>query len=204
MTLRYVALGDSYTIGTSAGADAAWPSRLVTTLQPGTDGQPTLELVANLATNGRTSRDILDDQLPRLARLRPQFVSLLVGVNDVVQGASLDQFLANVDAILDDLLARLPANRVIVVTTPDYTVTPAGARFGDPEVQQARLVAFNAALVERAIARNVAVVDIFDLSQEAASDSSLVARDGLHPSAQQYIRWVERIRPVVLELLERG
>jgi lysophospholipase L1-like esterase len=202
MALRYVALGDSYTIGTSVSADQAWPSQLAEGRSA--DGQRQLELVANLAANGRTSKDVLDDQLPRLARLGPDFVSLLIGVNDVVQGVPLDRYRANAGRIFDDLLARLPVNRVVVVTTPDYTVTPAGARFGDPQVQRARILAVNAAMVELADARRVAVVDIFDLSQRAGSDPSLLARDGLHPSGRQYALWLGRTRPVVAGLLERN
>jgi lysophospholipase L1-like esterase len=202
MALRYVALGDSYTIGTSVSADQAWPSQLAEGRSA--DGQRQLELVANLAANGRTSKDVLDDQLPRLARLGPDFVSLLIGVNDVVQGVPLDRYRANAGRVLDDILAHLPVARLVVVTTPDYTVTPAGARFGDPQVQRARILAVNAAMVELADARRVAVVDIFDLSQRAGSDPSLLARDGLHPSGRQYALWLGRIRPVVAGLLERN
>jgi lysophospholipase L1-like esterase len=180
----------------------AWPSQLAA--GRGADDQRQLDLVANLASNGRTSQDVLDDQLARLARLRPDFVSLLIGVNDVVQGVPLGRYQANVGRVLDDLLARLPVARLVVVTTPDYTVTPAGARFGDPQVQRARILAVNAAMVELADARRVALVDIFDLSERAGSDSALVARDGLHPSGRQYALWLGRIRPVVLGLLERS
>ena len=204
MTDRYVALGDSYTIGTSVARSEAWPSRLVATLGPGPDGRPRLELVANLASNGRTSHDVLDDQLPRIARLRPDFVTLLIGVNDVVQGVAFETYRANVTGILDHLVSRLATGRLLVVTTPDYTVTPAGAEYGDPDRQRARIFELNAIISELATTRGIAVVDIFAISSGAGSDRSLVARDGLHPSARQYDLWVERIRPVVSRLLERG
>ena len=51
--------------------------------------------------------------------------------------------------------------------------------------------------------RRIAFVDIFDLSSRAATDRSLVAPDGLHPSGAQYALWVERIAPVVRERLAR-
>ena len=201
MTLRYVALGDSYTIGISVARGDAWPEQLVATLGNGSDGLRRLNLIANLATNGRTSRDVLRDQLPRQAILDPQFVSLLIGVNDVVQGVSLEVYRANLVAILDRLVAQLPANRLVTVTTPDYTVTPAGARFGDPAAQRARIESVNASLIEEAAARGIACVDIWAISGRAAAEPELVARDGLHPSARQYDLWVERIRPVVARLL---
>ena len=204
MTLRYVALGDSYTIGISVERDETWPSRLVATLEAGPDGSPALELVANLAANGRTSGDVRRDQLPRLAGFEPGFVSLLIGVNDVVQGVPAGRYRENVAAILEDLLARLPAGRLLVVTTPDYTRTPAGARFGDPASQRARIVEVNALMTELATSRGIAIVDIFDLSERVTVDSGLLARDGLHPSGRQYDLWVERIRPVVDRALGEG
>ena len=85
----------------------------------------------------------------------------------------------------------------MTVTTPDYTVMPAGADYGDPIRARAGIVGVNAALVELATERGVAVVDVFDLSQRAADDRRLVASDGLHPSGAQYALWVERIAPVV-------
>jgi lysophospholipase L1-like esterase len=198
---RYVALGDSYTIGTSVGIAERWPDQLVAALGP---APPTLELVANLAVNGYTSRDVADLELPALAALEPEFVSLLVGVNDVVQGVPEATYRRNVGRILDDLVARVGASRIVVVTAPDYTVTPAGADYGDPDEQAAGIRAFNAVLSAQAEARDIAVVDIYDLSLLAGTDRSLVARDGLHPSGSQYALWVERIEGVVEGLLGDG
>jgi lysophospholipase L1-like esterase len=194
--LRYVALGDSYTIGTSVPAAESWPSQLVERL----DGR--LALVANLGVNGYSSADLIDDELPRLAELEPQFVSVQIGVNDVVRGVDLPTYSANVDRILDDLLARLPAHRIVAVATPDYTVTPMGSAFGDPSSQSAGIHQFNQVLDRAASDRGIAFVPgIFQLSQAAATDQSLVASDGLHPSGAQYALWVDAIAPVVESLV---
>jgi len=197
VSLRYVALGDSYTIGTGTRAAAErWPDQLVARLASGG-----LELVANLGVNGFTSRDVIDVELPKLAPLRPEFVTLLVGVNDVVQGVPEATFRANVALILDQLLELLAANRIVVVATPDYTVTPQGGAYGDPALQAAAIRRNNEILRELAAARGIAFLDVHDLSLLAASDPSLVAGDGLHPSGAQYALWVDRIAPVVAELL---
>lgn len=188
--LRYVALGDSYTIGTSVSVDARWPNQLVASLA----GDPiALDLTANLGVNGYTSRDVIDVELPQLEALAPEFVTLLIGVNDVVQGVSADTYRANVVRILDDLVARVGAARILVVTTPDYTVTPAGANYGDPTEASAGIRANNAILTALATQRGIMVVDIYDISLGAAADRSLVASDGLHPSGAQYALWVARI-----------
>ena len=126
--MRYVALGDSYTIGTSVAEAERWPNQLV-------ERNRDIELVANLAVNGFTSRDVITEELPQLDDLGPELVSLLIGVNDVVQGVADSEYAGNVTVILEDLVNRLARDRIFCVATPDYTVTPRGEAFGDP-IQQ--------------------------------------------------------------------
>jgi acyl-CoA thioesterase I len=198
VALRYVALGDSYTIGTSVRADERFPDQLITAL--GEDASA-LRLVANLGVNGFTSEDLIREELPALEDLDPEFITVLIGVNDVVQGVPIESYEVNVGTILDTLLARLPADRVVTISIPDYTVTPAGADYGEPTRQHDGIVAANAVMARLTAERGIAHVDIFDLSRRAAADRTLVAEDGLHPSGRQYGLWVERIRPVVERLL---
>ena len=162
---------------------------------------PGIALVANLAVNGFTSGDVIDVELPPLPALRPELLTLLIGVNDVVQQVPEASYRGNVADILDTLVDLVGASRVLVVTTPDYTVTPAGADYGDPATQSAAVRRNNAINTELADARGIGVVDIYDLSLLAATDRGQVADDGLHPSGAQYARWVERIAPVVSEML---
>jgi lysophospholipase L1-like esterase len=194
--LRYVALGDSFTIGTSVTIRERWPDQLVARI-------PALELVANLGVNGFTSRDVIEVELPQLGALRPDVVTLLIGVNDVVQGVPEGTYRRNVAQILDALVDRVGAPRVLVVTTPDYTVTPSGSDYGDPTQQSAAIRVANATITEEAAARGIVVVDIYELSLEAARDRGLVASDGLHPSGAQYELWVDRIVPAMEHILER-
>jgi acyl-CoA thioesterase I len=201
-TVRYVALGDSYTIGTSVSETERWPNQLVARLAA-EDGVASskLELAANLALSGFTSKDVINLELPRLGPLDPELVTLLIGVNDVVQGVSLAIYRRNVELILDELVALVGGDRVLAITTPDYSVTPAGSDYGDPARQAAGIRAVNDALRELATARDIVVIDIHDLSLQAASDRSLVAPDGLHPSGTQYSLWVDRIAPAVVVLI---
>jgi acyl-CoA thioesterase-1 len=196
--LRYVALGDSYTIGTSVDIVERFPNQLVAAL--GQD-EPTLRLVANLGVNGYTSSDLIGKELPALDALEPEFVTVLIGVNDVVQGVPINTYRANVVTILDALLDRLPAERIVTIAVPDYTVTPSGADYGDPRQQHDDIVATNDVMGQLSKQRGIAFVDIFDVSLRAADDRSLVAGDGLHPSGAQYELWVERLVPAVRRLL---
>lgn len=198
--MRYVALGDSYTIGTSVRPAERWPDQLVAALGP---DEPTLQLVANLGVNGYTSADLIRDALPALHDLGPEFATVLIGVNDVVRGVRRATYEANVVTILEALLVRLAATRIVTVAIPDYTVTPAGSDYGDPRRQHEAILAANTTMARLSGERGIAWVDTFDVSPRAAADRSLVADDGLHPSGPQYALWVERIAPVVAALIER-
>lgn len=194
-TIRYVALGDSFTIGTSVEAVERWPNQLAARI-------PDLELVANLGVNGFTSGDVIDDELPALDAHDPEFVTLLIGVNDVVQGVPEAEYAVNVRQIVEALLERLPPDRIACVATPDYTKTPQGAAFGDPDRQSQRIERVNATLESVCEESGIAfVAATFAISQEAAHDPGLVAGDGLHPSGEQYGRWTDAMVPVIEDLL---
>ena len=201
--MRYVALGDSYTIGVGVKPRDRWPNQLARVLRPGTD----LDVTANLALNGNTTNDVIRRQLPQLDELDPQFVSLLIGVNDVIQNVPEATYRANVGTILDAVLRRVPADRVVTVATPDYTLTPHGADFADPadpspEVarQSATIARFNDILQQESEARGIAFVDIGAISGLVPEDPALLAQDELHPSGKQYAGWVELIAPLVRQL----
>ena len=198
--MRYVALGDSYTIGTSVGEPECWPNQLVERLRP----TLALELVANLGVNGYSSADLIDDELPRLARLQPDFVTLLIGVNDVVQRVPEQVYGSNLEHILDTLVGAVGAGRIVAVSTPDYTLTPQGAAFGSPAQQRAQIARFNELMATRAAQRAIRFVSIDPVANQVAADRSLVARDGLHPSGAQNARWVDLIAPVVAEAVAPG
>jgi len=196
MGARYVALGDSYTIGTAVSSTDSWPSQLVARL----GGH--LELAANLGVNGYSTDDLIATELPALEDLHPEFVTVQIGVNDVVRGVPQATYSANIELILDALLERLPPTRILAVATPDYTLTPAGSSFGNPAQQSAEIARFNDVLRVAAEARGIVFVpDIYEISRRVALDPLLVADDGLHPSGAQYALWVDAIQPVVQELL---
>ena len=193
--MRYVALGDSYTIGTSVDEAERWPNQLAARI-----GE--LDLVANLAVNGFTSGDLVDRELPALDGHAPEFVSVLIGVNDVVQRVPDATYAANAAVILDRLLQLVPADRVLCAATPDYTRTPRGADYGEPERQSDGIVRVNAILREACEQRGITfVAGTFDVSLQVSDDPALVASDGLHPSGEQYRRWAEVLEPVVRGIL---
>ena len=207
--LRYVAMGDSYTIGDELPRQVdRWPNQLGRALRPGVS----LQLVDNLAGQSHGTTEVIEVQLPVVEELDPDLVSLQVGVNDVVISRLTDEeYRANLVEILDGVAGPTPAKshagildlvspgRVFLVTTPDYTLAP-DRRFDRPEAA-ATIVRFNDILREVAAERGVAVVDIAPISDMVARDLTLITDDGLHPSAKQYAGWVELIAPVVRRLV---
>jgi lysophospholipase L1-like esterase len=198
-TLRFVPLGDSYTIGTSVAEAERWPNQLVGLLA----GDPlSLHLVGNPAVNGFASGDLIRAELPKLENLRPEFVTVQIGVNDVVQGVPDVDYSANLSLILDSLVEQLPASRVLCLASPDYTVTPQGAAFGPPETQRAGIMRNNEILRGAAEGRGIRFVpEIFEISQMAGDDPRMVAGDGLLRSGVQFGLWVDALAPVVRVLL---
>ncbi len=189
--IRYLPLGDSYTIGQSVPEQDRWPNQLAARLAAkGT----TLQIVANPSATGYTTQDLIDHELPLVTQLKPDFVTILIGVNDYVQGVPIGTFqknLAYIVAMLQQEMTK-PKN-IVLVTIPDYGKTPAGAQFGSPQTSQAGVEAFNAIIQKVASNQKLPLADIFPISQQVADDPSLIAGDGLHPSGKQYTAWTNII-----------
>jgi acyl-CoA thioesterase I len=197
--IRYVALGDSYTIGTGVAPHQAWPQLLADHLS---DEGIVTTLAANLARNGWTSEQVIQFQLPMMEAARPDFVTLLIGVNDWVQGVDTVTFRRNIQSILDNIIPKIHrSDYCIVLTIPDFSVTPVGEQFRHRGDIRTGLQEFNAILIEEARARNLKIVDLFSLSQNMADDPQWVALDGLHPSKEAHRQWEEKIFPVAFEIL---
>lgn len=194
MKIRYLPLGDSYTICEGAREEDRWPNILVEHLkEKGLD----VELVANPAVTGWTTQDLIDKELPLYQTEKPNFSTLLIGVNDWVQGVSADDFRKNLAFIMDEMLKPLPSpKRLVVVTIPDFSVMPEGPQYSRGRDISAGLQEFNQIVKEEAEKRKLEVVDIYDISLKAKNDPELVGSDGLHPSAKEYANWEKLIFPV--------
>jgi lysophospholipase L1-like esterase len=197
--IRYVALGDSYTIGEGASPNESWPAVMTRHLKSaGVD----VDLVANPSVTGWTTQDLIERELPIFRKEKPNFATLLIGVNDWVQGVDEKTFRHRFNFIVDEMLKVLGnKDRLLVVTIPDFGVTPTGAQYARGRNISEGIAAFNKIVADESKKRGLRIVDIFELSKKMGADRSLVAADGLHPSAKEYAEWEKIIFPVAFELL---
>jgi acyl-CoA thioesterase I len=199
--VRYAVIGDSYSCGEGAKPSESWPSLLTQHLKrEGMD----VDLVSNPSVTGWTTKDAIDKELPKFVSSNPNFATLLIGVNDWVQGIDETTFRNRVSYLIDQMLAVLPnKKRLLVVTIPDFGVTPTGPKYARGRNIHDGITQFNKIVTEEAHKRGLEVVDIFPLSKRMGHDKSLVARDGLHPSAKAYAEWEKIIFPAALALLKQ-
>lgn len=189
--ISYVAIGDSYTIGEGEAEANRWPNQLVAAL----NSQGTkMFLAANLSHTGYTTQDIQNREIEMLRKANPGFVTLLIGVNDYMRGASPDDFTNHYRKTLDDIQDAAPKAKILLITIPDFSKTPAGAKLGDPTASESGIRAYNKIIIAEASQRKLVVADIFAASQRSSSAGELVA-DGLHPSGAQYAKWLSIIQP---------
>jgi len=190
--LRYLALGDSYTIGTGASDDShAWPSIIASRLAGATGREVAL---TNPAVNGFTTDDLIQHELPQARGLKPHFATILIGVNDLVRGQTPNRYQANLTRIYDDLAATVRAAGLIAaVSIPVWSYTPAAADFGGADHVARTTTTFNAVAETEAVRRGFTWIDIGEASQSGVGNPSWLASDNLHPGDAQYAAWADAI-----------
>lgn len=192
---RYLALGDSYTIGEGVPPAAGWPAQLALRLLADGMAFADLQIIAKTGWPTDELAAAMDT-----AKFTPPYalVTLLIGVNNQYRGRDLDNYRDEFADLLERAirLAGGEAARVVVVSIPDWGVT----RFAREEGRDAQrtaheIDAFNAAAREIAVRHGAAFVDITPASRESGDADGQLVDDGLHPSAAQYARWTELILP---------
>lgn len=192
-------MGDSYTICEGATRTESWPWILANHL---TAEGITTELVANPSRTGWTSQDLIDRELPVFDESNADFVTLCIGVNDWVQGITATDFRKNLVAIFDHIQGKLKNKaNILILTIPDFSCSIVGPEYSGGRDISSGIAEFNSIILEESKARNLKSVDLFEVSKAMKNDLSLVAKDGLHPSAKEYAIWERLILPVAKNML---
>ncbi len=189
--MKYLALGDSYTIGESVEISERWPVQLTESLNK-------LDYAINspdiIAKTGWTTDELIDVLEKQSVDTNYDLVTLSIGVNNQYRGRDLEEFRTQFIELLEMTIGyakRNPAN-VIVVSIPDWSVVPF-AEDRDQQKISREIDQFNAIKKEETLKRNVAFVDITPISRTAKGNAEYVARDGLHFSGKMHQLWVDEI-----------
>lgn len=198
-SIRYLALGDSYTIGESVSENERWSNQLAAAL-----GDKGLAVdVSIIARTGWTTSELWEGIQAREIAPPYDMVSLLIGVNNQYRGYDKDEYRNEFGFLLGKAIeyAGGDAKRVFVLSIPDWGITPFAAGRDQNQIA-AEIDAFNAINLDESQKAGVHYVDVTSVSRQAAYDPTLVAVDGLHPSGKMYAEWAKLALPIVLEILE--
>jgi lysophospholipase L1-like esterase len=198
--LKYIAFGDSYTICTGTSAvEQRWPDILTKHLNE--SGIKT-ELIANPSRNGFSTQNLIDHELPLLKTNTIDLATLLIGVNDWVREVDINTYHKNLNYCIDEIQKKLSNKKhLILLTIPDFGITPQGALYGNGRNISAGISGFNAIIKSEAKKRGLVCVDLYPVSLQMKNNKDLVAADGLHPSAKEYALWESLILPEAKKLL---
>ncbi len=200
LKLRYLALGDSYTIGTAIGPEKAYPQIFADSVRQ----EASLDsfFVQVIAQNGWTTADLKNGITTTQPDSSFNLVTILIGVNNQYQRRSITEYENEFSQLLQDAIAFADgdSSRVLVLSIPDWGVSPAGA--GNRALIAEEIDNFNAAQKQIALTEGVRFVDITTLSRSALSDPSLIASDGLHFSAKMQQQWLDLLYPHLVESLK--
>lgn len=195
--MKFLALGDSYTIGESVTTNERWPIQLATQLRA---AGVAMDDPIIIARTGWTT-DELNAGIDRANVQGPfDLVSLLIGVNNQYRKRDLREYQTQFAHLLERAVAFAGGNtlQVFVLSIPDWGVTP----FAQQQHQNAAQIAteidnFNAINREESEKRHILYIDITPISRQASDHPLLIAVDGLHPSGAMYAQWVRQMLPQV-------
>jgi lysophospholipase L1-like esterase len=198
LSRSFLALGDSYTIGESVSSQERFPAQTVAILR--SQGINVAE-PQYIAHTGWTTADLQNAIHQTNLKASYDIVTLLIGVNDQYQGMDTAGYRTRFTQLLQKAI-QLSGNKIphiFVVSIPDYGVTP----FGGGSAKTSKEIAeFNAINQQITLAYHVAYVDITPISKQAATEQSLTAGDGLHPSGKQYQLWAMKLATAMTPVLK--
>ena len=190
---KYLALGDSYTIGQSVCETCSFPIQLKGSIQKHLNPKDTLEVKIIAQTGWKTS-----DLQAAIASENPSndydLVTLLIGVNNQYQHKPFAQYEQEFPELVSKAiqLGKGDKNNLIVVSIPDYAFTPFGQ--GSTTVSE-EIYRYNEFARNYCLTNSITFVSITDITRAGLLQPELVASDGLHPSTLAYSKFVERLLP---------
>ena len=201
-TIKYLALGDSYTIGENVCEDCGFPVQLKDSLQKLYPAD--LISAKIIAQTGWTTANLISAINDENSDYDYDLVTLLIGVNNQYQNKPFELYEKEFPILLNKAIAFARGNKkkVIVISIPDYAFTPFGQRKSNPSDISLQIDRYNAFARKYCKANGVEFTNITDITQQGLNNPNLVTKDGLHPSALAYSMFVERLLPKVKSILK--
>jgi len=158
-----------------------------------------------IARTGWTTGDLLGAIHNENIKEKFDIVTLLIGVNNQFRGYSEDTYRKEFIQLLDTALifANGKKDRVFVISIPDWGATP----FADGQDRNRiskKIDEFNNICKTETLKAGIKYTDITPGSRGALTDRTLVAADGLHPSAKMYASWVHALAPKIMASLKKN
>lgn len=205
MTLKLLALGDSYTIGEKVEIEHNFPHQAVKLLNK--NEAVDFEKPLIIAQTGWTTQELNEGiNAANIEGNTYDFVTLLIGVNNQYRGLSIEDYKVEFKQLLDRAIAfaNNRPERVIVFSIPDYSVTPYTKEKNlDPEKITNEIIEFNKVNNSISIQSNVHYIDITFSTQFHGTQEEYLVDDGLHYSEKEYKIWAERLYNVILEQIQK-
>ena len=201
ITYKYLALGDSYTIGQSVCETCRFPEQLKTQLQS-IIPNATIDLKV-IATTGWTTSNLLNAISTQNPASDNDLVTLLIGVNNQFQHKPFALYELEFPQLVNKAiqLAKGDSQNVIVVSIPDYRYSPFGNGTQNPQQISVEIDQYNAFAQQYCLDNNIMFVNITDITRMGLENTDLVASDGLHPSESAYGLFVNRLLPIAKSIL---
>ena len=167
-SIRYLALGDSYTIGESVAENERWPNQLAAMLSE----RNIQTEVTIIARTGWTTDELWQGIQANPPQGTYDLVSLLIGVNNQYRGYDVNEYREQFQFLLSKSIeyAGGDGDHVIVLSIPDWGVTPFARRQKAVDESQKRLTAFNSINREETESAGAHYVDITPISRQALDD----------------------------------
>ncbi|MFP4469494.1 MAG: SGNH/GDSL hydrolase family protein [Bacteroidales bacterium] len=197
-SIRYLALGDSYTIGEGVAEGTGFPQQLAGRLQ----NAGFLPEVTIIARTGWSANQLAEGIAENAPQGTYPLVTLLIGVNNQYRRMDATEYRRELRDLIRQCIgfAGNDTRRVIVISIPDYSVTPFAAGMDTARIA-GEIDAFNAIKKSETQRTGVAFADVTPVSRQVAGDLSLLASDGLHPSARMYGKWADLLFPMSNKIL---
>lgn len=194
-TIRFMPIGDSYTIGNGLKIEERWPNLLVESLK---EEGIYVEIIRNPAVSGYTAQSALEKEIPKFERDKPDFATLFIGTNDSFQSRNLEVFRDEYVELINRMQNALTnKDQLVIITIPRYVDFPGieGSGITNEDIEK-----YNQIIREEASKKDLKIIDLYQINTLVGKEYFI--SDGVHPNANGVKIWHDAIYPVVFQLLK--